>query len=430
MGMLGTDMSAAYCEPDIALAASLLAQLEQMSLDPPGITRDAYGSGEERAHRLIRKTGKELGLLVNSDAAGNTFVSLPAGAAPLPGWIVGSHLDSVPHGGNFDGAAGVVAGMSAMANLVRNGVAVKRPITCAVFRAEESTWFPASYIGSRAALGLLPPEVLNLNRSDTAKPLSRHMEALGLDPQKVMRGEKWLQREAIHAYLEIHIEQGPVLEEAAVAVGLVTGISGSLRYRDAVCHGRYDHSGAVPRRFRSDAVLAVAELALRLDEFWTDLDKSGANATVTIGQIATDPRHHAFSKVAGEVRFCLDIRADRHMLLETIDRRLRELIDEIGRSRRVTFDLGARSGTRPAPMDGKLLRHLHDLAEREEIATLALPSGAGHDAAVFANAGIATGMIFIRSRNGSHNPQESMAIEDFEQAARLLAALLSEGIED
>ena len=151
-----------HIEPDIALAAFLFAKLEQMSLDPPGITRDSYGLGEERAHGLIRQTGNELGLLVNSDPAGNTFISLPVGAAPLPGWIVGSHLDLVPHGGNFDGAAGVVAGVSVIAGLLRNGVAVKRPITCAVFRAEESTWFPASYIGSRAALGLLPPGVLTL----------------------------------------------------------------------------------------------------------------------------------------------------------------------------------------------------------------------------------------------------------------------------
>jgi N-carbamoyl-L-amino-acid hydrolase len=428
--MLGTVMSPPHIEPDIALAAFLFAKLEQMSLDPPGITRDSYGLGEERAHGLIRQTGNELGLLVNSDPAGNTFISLPVGAAPLPGWIVGSHLDSVPHGGNFDGAAGVVAGVSVIAGLLRNGVAVKRPITCAVFRAEESTWFPASYIGSRAALGLLPPGVLTLNRSDTGKSLSRHMEELGLHPQQVKRGEKWLEPEAIHAYLEVHIEQGPVLDEAAVAIGLVTGISGSLRYRDAVCHGRYDHSGAVPQRFRSDAVLAVAELALRLDQFWADLEKSGANATITIGQIATDLQHHAFSKVAGEVRFCLDIRADRNTLLETIHRRLLALIDEIGRTRRVNFDLGARSGTRPAPMDGKLLERLHDLTAREGIRALALPSGAGHDAAVFANAGIPAGMIFIRSRNGSHNPQESMEIEDFDQAARLLAALVSENIQD
>jgi beta-ureidopropionase / N-carbamoyl-L-amino-acid hydrolase len=415
--------------PDLPLAVELFAKLEHMSLDPPGVTRDAYGSGEERAHALIRQTGKDLGLEVNTDPAGNTFVTLP-GAQALPAWIVGSHLDSVPHGGNFDGAAGVVAAMSVIAGFVNHGVAPKRPITCAVFRAEESTWFPASYIGSRAALGILPRETLAINRSDTGKSLSQHMEQLGFQPQHVARGETWLKQEAVHAYLEIHIEQGPVLDKAAVPIGLVTGIAGSVRYRDAVCHGRYDHSGAVPRRFRSDAVLAVAELALGLDQFWADLERSGANATITMGQVATDPQHHAFSKVAGEVGFCLDVRADREALLKTIHQRLLVLIDEISRSRRVTFDLRTRSETHPAPMNGDLLGRLHGLAAGAGIPTLALPSGAGHDAAVFANAGIATGMIFIRSQNGSHNPQESMELNDFHKATKLLAGLVSEDTED
>jgi beta-ureidopropionase / N-carbamoyl-L-amino-acid hydrolase len=413
-------------EPDLELAATLFAKLEQMSLDPPGVTRDAYGSGEERAHALIRETGRDLGLEVDADPAGNTFVTLPAAQGRLPGWIVGSHLDSVVHGGNFDGAAGVVAAMSVIAGFLNHRAVPHRPITCAVFRAEESTWFPASYIGSRAALGLLAPDILMVSRSDSGKSLARHMEELGFQPERVARGETWLKREAVHAYLEIHIEQGPVLDMAKVPVGLVTAIAGSVRYRDAVCRGRYDHSGAVPRDFRSDAVLAVAELAFRLDRFWADLDRSGANATITMGQIATDPEHHAFSKVAGEVSFCLDIRADRDALLATVHQQLHDLIAEIGRSRRVTFDLGARSGTNPAPMDGELVARLHSLAAREAIPTLALPSGAGHDAAVFADAGIPAGMIFIRSHNGSHNPLESMEFDDFREASRLLAALVSE----
>jgi beta-ureidopropionase / N-carbamoyl-L-amino-acid hydrolase len=413
-------------EPDLALAAELLGKLEQMSLDPPGVTRDSYGSGEERAHALIRQFGRDLGLEVDIDPAGNTFATLPGTQPSFPAWIIGSHLDSVPHGGNFDGAAGVVAGMSVIAGFVRHGMAPKRPITCAVFRAEESTWFPASYIGSRAALGLLPPEALTVSRSDTGRSLARHMEDLGLQPERVARGETRLKPAAVHAFLEVHIEQGPVLDGAAVPIGLVTGIAGSVRYRDAICRGRYDHSGAVPRRFRSDAVLAVAELAVRLDEFWEDLERSGANATITIGQIATDPQQHAFSKVAGEVAFCLDIRADQNALLAIIHHRLLILIDEISRSRRVSFDLRDRSGTTPAAMDGQLLRQLHDLAEHMGIPAIELPSGAGHDAAVFANAGIRTGMIFIRSQNGSHNPLESMELADFHQAARLIAALVSE----
>jgi beta-ureidopropionase / N-carbamoyl-L-amino-acid hydrolase len=416
----------ARVEPNRELAAALFDSLEQLSRDQPGITRDAYGEGEERAHDLIRRAAVQLGLTTAIDPAGNLLLTLLGANPDLPAWVVGSHLDSVPHGGNFDGAAGVIAGLVVMAGFLKAGLRPERSVICAVFRAEESTWFPASYIGSRAALGLLPAEVLTLKRTDTGRTVDEHMRALGLDPDAVAKGACHLNKEAIYAYLEIHIEQGPVLDQAKVPVGLVTTIAGSFRYRDAVCHGTYGHSGAVPRRFRNDAVVAVAELATALDRHWAELDESGALATITMGQIATDPTQHAFSKIAGEVRFCLDVRADQTDLLDDIHRRLISLIDTIAQSRGVRFELGARTGSAPAPMDGRLRKRLAELAARDGIATLLLPSGAGHDAAIFAAAGIASAMIFIRNQNGSHNPLEAMRLDDFQQAAILLATLLTE----
>ena len=393
-------------------------------------TRDAYGKGEEQAHRLIRKTADDLGLTTSTDPAGNLFVELPGEDPSLGAWIVGSHLDSVSHGGNFDGAAGVIAAMAVLAGFIKAGRKPARTVIAAAFRAEESTWFPQSYIGSRASLGILSEAALAKKRRDTGKSLAEHMRSLGFDPDAVAAGQCRLRKEATHAYVELHIEQGPVLEDADIPLGLVTGISGSFRYRNAACHGTYAHSGAVPRRFRQDAVLAVADLATKLDAYWAELEDNGARATVTIGEIATDASQHAFSKVAGEVRFCLDVRADEPALLADLHRKLVSLIAEIEQGRGVRFQLGERTGSEPARMDPGLMRKLTDLACRHGLPALSMPSGAGHDAATFVAAGIPSAMIFIRNQNGSHNPHEAMRMEDFDRAAALLSLLLLDETEE
>jgi beta-ureidopropionase / N-carbamoyl-L-amino-acid hydrolase len=413
-------------DADREFAVRLFDQLEEQSRDDPGVTRDAYGIGEQRAHDLVSRKAVELGLLRTVDAAGNLLLTLPGTEPGLPAWVVGSHLDSVPHGGNFDGAAGVIAGLAAIAGLKRADLRPRRPVIVVATRAEESNWFPASYIGSRTLLGLLPPELLDLPRSDTGRPLRGHMQELGLSPDLVAKGERLLDPGRIHGFVETHIEQGPALEAAEVPLGLVTGISGSFRYRKARCLGSYGHSGAVPRQHRRDAVFALSDLIQSLDRLWNDLDISGRTATITFGEVFTDATQHGFSKVPGELNFCLDVRSVDRDLLEEIHDRTMAFITEIESRRGVRFELGEKTGSQPAVMNAELLRRLGDLADRLEVPHLSMPSGAGHDASVFANAGIPSAMLFVRNQNGSHNPHEAMRIEDFHAAATLLAHLMLE----
>ncbi|MDQ0393877.1 Zn-dependent hydrolase [Labrys monachus] len=411
-------------QADIALATRLFAALEAMNETGPGMTRDAYGEGEERAHRLVRAEAEALGLSCATDAAGNLYMTLAGSDAALHPWIVGSHLDTVPHGGNFDGAAGVLAGLAAIAGLKRAGLAPRRTITVMAIRAEESTWFPVSYIGSRAAFGRLDAATLDLPRVDTGRSLAAHMAALGFDPEAVRAGQAHLRPGAIHGFIELHIEQGPRLEGEGVPVGLVTGITGSFRYRRGVCFGNYGHSGAVPRGHRQDAVMAFADLAMELDRRWAAMDAAGDQLTITFGEVATDPSMHAFSKVPGEVRFCLDVRSDRQDLLDRLHAILMETAGEIERRRGVRFAFGDRTGSTPALMDRRLRAAIEAAAQASGIPTLTMPSGAGHDAATFAHAGVPAAMIFIRNQNGSHNPDEAMRMEDFAAAATLLARVL------
>lgn len=413
-------------EADRDFCARLFDGLASFSRDEPGMTRAAYGDGEERAHALMREAGLAIGLTPEVDAAGNLFLTMAGRDPSLAPWMVGSHVDTVPHGGNFDGAAGVIGGLAAVAALHRAGIVPRRPVTVAVFRAEESVWFPASYVGSRAAFGLLPPDVLDLPRADSGRSLRDHMAELGLRPDAVAGGEALLRAERIHGFVEMHIEQGPVLEAARIPVGFVTAISGSFRYRKATCLGRYGHSGAVARGERSDAVFAVADLIAGLDAFWAGLEAEGCHATVTVGEFSTDPAVHAFAKIPGEVRFCLDVRSTEPETLARIEAVLGEIVARIEAARGVRFALGERTGSTPARMSPALMEALSGHARRLGMPFGTLASGAGHDTAVLAGQGVPSTMIFIRNQNGSHNPDEDMRIEDLCAAATLVAHLVAE----
>ncbi|GHB18144.1 Zn-dependent hydrolase [Salinicola rhizosphaerae] len=411
---------------DLTLIETLFSRLAEPDSDQVGITRDAYGPGEQRAHELFLETARELGLEIERDAAGNHFAICPGGDRALPAWVIGSHLDSVPQGGNYDGAAGVIAGLAAVAALRSRGITPVRDIIVAAFRAEESTWFPASYLGSRSALGRLDSEELALLRADSGRTLADHMRDCGGDPEAVAAGDNWLGRRTLHGMLELHIEQGPTLETEATALGIVTGIAGSFRYRQARCFGEWGHSGAVAKPYRHDALMAFSEVAMALEARWEALEQAGRRATVTVGQIATPPEQHAFSKIPGEVGFCLDVRSEEPATLKELEEALFEITDRVAKKRGVRFDLGPRSASTPAPMDPTLTARCQAIASELKIAHRRLPSGAGHDAATFANAGIPTQMLFVRNQHGSHNPFEAMRIEDFVEGVRVLAALIQE----
>ena len=418
-------MTADDIQIDAGFAARLFDELERCTSDAPGVTRAAYGEGEEVAHRIVRREAAAMGLSEATDAAGNLYLTYEGLDPALPCWIVGSHLDSVPHGGNFDGAAGVLAGLAAVRALIAAGTRLRRSLTVMVIRAEESCWFPISYLGSRAAFGLLPGDSLSTPRTDTGRSLRDHLADLKLRPEAVTQGEAHLTAGRIHGFIELHIEQGPVLEDADAPVGLVSAIAGSFRYRKARCLGEWGHSGAVPRSHRCDAVFALAELIGALDLSWEETLADGEQATITVGEIGTDPAIHGFSKIPGEVAFCLDVRSGSQACLDRLHSRLLDLVADTEARRGVRFDLGARSGSTPAVLDAKLRAALAETATESATSVVEMASGAGHDTAVFALAGVPSALIFLRNQNGSHNPDEAMRIEDFVAGTKLLARFLA-----
>lgn len=399
-------------------------RLKADSLDDPGVTRDPYGAGENRAHEYFAQTAADIGLDVGRDHAANSYATWRGLDRAAPRIVIGSHLDSVPHGGNFDGAAGVVAGLAIMRALKGLGLVPQCDLTTMAIRAEESMWFRVSYIGSRAALGLLPESALAYPRSDTGRELGAHMTDCGADVDAVANGIRSVETASVGAFFEIHIEQAPSLIDVGVPFGVCTAVPGNFRYPSARVVGEYNHVG-LPRRFRRDAVMAATDLVSALDSLWQAREDAGAPVAITVGQLGTDPAEHSLTRVPGEVRFCLDVRAYEEGELKDMERAFGDTLGEIETRRGVTFELGPRRGVDVGPMAPELIAALEDSARRLEIPTIRLGSPGSHDAAAFAAAGVPTAMMMVRNANGSHNPAEAMETTDLLLASTVLAHWLA-----
>lgn len=410
-------------KPDIRLASRLFAELELRTGGGDGITRASYGRGEAVAHAIVSREARRIGMSVAADAAMNLFMTLP-GSRQQTQVIVGSHLDSVPAGGNYDGAAGVIVGLSVAAGMRAANIRPPHDLTVMAIRAEESAWFNASYIGSRAAFGCLKSAELDaVRRSDNGLALGAAIDRAGGSSADLRTGKAYLDPTRIELFVEPHIEQGETLVHEEVPIGVATGIRGSLRFREARCLGAYAHSGTTRRQDRQDAVLAVARLTVELERLCQCIENAGGDITGTVGQFSTDPDVAAMSKVAGRVGFSVELRSLSSATLSNACAQLTAAADGIAGELRVRFDFGPRSSTAPTSLDTAVADALGHSARRLGIAYRTMPCGAGHDASVFQSQNVPTGMILIRNRHGSHNPAEHMDMVDFEQAALALAGL-------
>ncbi|RYF20654.1 MAG: M20/M25/M40 family metallo-hydrolase, partial [Comamonadaceae bacterium] len=291
-------------------AEALLNDIAAATRDGPGITRESYGPGEDAALQLLEQHAAALGLACEYDRARNLWMRLADDTRTDPVVVIGSHVDSVPQGGNYDGLAGVVAGMLVLSAL-RGQHTQAAPLRVLALRGEESAWYGRAYMGSMALLGRLPAAALQLpHRTGAgAGTLGDAMARCGADVDAIARGESLLPVPAVAAYLELHIEQGPVMVARGWPVAAVTGIRGNVRHNRVRCIGEAGHSGAVPRWLRKDAVLAVAQLLSRMDEHWRVLLQMGMDLVMTSGICTTPAQSHAVSVIPGEVQFSFEARS-------------------------------------------------------------------------------------------------------------------------
>lgn len=407
-------------EPD---AHMLFAELGRIGADVEGITRSAYDVSETAAHAFIATVAQSQGLAASHDLAGNLVITLPGRAAGPPIYV-GSHLDSVPRGGNFDGAAGVIAGLLALIRFKTSGTTPPRTIKVIALRGEESPWFNMACIGSQALFGELGNEMHRKHRL-TGRSLEQHLESVGADVPAIAAGRRLLMAADVAAFYELHIEQGPVMIERDAPVGIVSGVRGILRLPEIQCLGEEGHSGAVPRELRRDAAAGAVELLHRMDGHWRGMLDKGHDLVLTSGVIATDPGQHSATRIPSKVTFSLDVRSLEASTLVRVREILQQEMDATERERNVTFSVGSEYLTAPATMDAALRDHLCRTATRCKVPAIEIASGSGHDAMVFARNGVPSAMIFVRNQNGSHNPREAMEMQDFMLGVELLYQALA-----
>ena len=403
-------------------ARDLFGELASATADQrAGITREAFGPGEEFALQLFQRFSREHGLSTELDPVGNLVISLPGSEPQKPYVLCASHLDSVPQGGNYDGAAGIAAGLICLARLKAEEVVPERTIKVLALRCEESAWFGKAYVGSSALLGQLSAEDLALQHRDRKDySLADALQSVGADLESIKAARPLLDPKRVARYLELHIEQGPVLISRKLPTAVVTGIRGAIRHKHVVCLGRAGHSGAVPRWLRQDALFAVAELIHTLDEHWRVLMERGLDLVVTMGIIGTNPSEHSMTRIPGEVSFSFEVRSQSIEALEAFYHLMRTECRNLESARKVRFEFDRRLLSKPAKMNEPIIEQLCQTSRDLGLPDETVPSGAGHDAAMFANAGIPAGMIFVRNEHGSHNPREDMDLGDFMHGVDIL----------
>ena len=391
-----------------------LDELAEYSEDPAELTRRYLTPEHAQAADLIMRRMREAGMSARLDAVGNVVGSFPGRRPVARRLILGSHLDTVRNAGKYDGALGVMLPIACIRFLHERGQQLDYPIDVIAFGDEEGLRFQATLIGSQAVAGGLDPAMLAAVDEDGVR-LHEAMRAFGLDPDAV--GEASYHRDKVAAYVEVHIEQGPVLEAEDLPVGVVTSIAGATRRRVEVM-GRAGHAGTVPMNLRRDALAAASEAVLAVERIC--LDTPGTVGTV--GMLRTLPG--AVNVIPGAVEFTIDVRAESDAPRLAALRGIDEEFAAIAGRRGVLFDSVTTHETSARLCSPWLMRRLGEAVGAEGIEVRELPSGAGHDAMAMALL-TEIGMLFVRCKEGiSHHPAESMTAADAEVAAQVLLRFL------
>ncbi len=398
---------------DPARLEDRVARLASLGSRGAAVTRLGLTEEEQAARDLVGGWLAARGAQVRRDAAANLWARF--GDERGPAVVLGSHLDSVPEGGRFDGALGVLCAAEAVESLLDEGFAFQRPVEVVAWADEEGARFGIGLFGSSAAFGRLPAKAAE-RRDARGVSIAEALRSLGEagDPSAARRAAS-----ETRAYLELHIEQGPRLATAGRALGVVSDIVG-IRHARVTVAGRADHAGATAMTDRRDALLGAAELALALEA----AAKRQPHAVGTVGEIAVRPG--AKNVVPGECIFTVDVRAPDAARLAAV---LSEFDDALrragaGRGLRTTVDVLA--DVPPTPLDRKVRELLGRAATAVGVDAPVLVSGAGHDAQSAQLAGVPTGMLFVRSTGGSHTPREFASIDDALLGAKALGEALRE----
>ena len=409
----------------LEFAKKIFDDIRAMSADVQGVTRQAFSAKETEVLDYLTKIGQSLQLEITPDRAGNVWMTLPGKDRSLSAFVAGSHVDSVPQGGNYDGLAGVTAALTVAWWMRQTGFQPVRDYTVLMMRGEESSFFGKAYMGSLGMLGKLTAKDLALKIRDGSCTLAEAMQSCGIDTEAVSGGKPLVDIDRIAAFVELHIEQGPTLDAQKEArAGIVTGIRGNIRHKAVRILGEAAHSGATDKPYRHDALMAFTDWMQRVDRAWDRWLIQGEDLVFTVG-VWMMAASAAISVIPGEVTFSVDIRSLSADTVKRFHDLMQKYGEEVASERGVKIEYDPALVTAPSGVDAALSDRLETSAKAEGIPCMRLASGAGHDSAVLGNNGIPVAMIFVANQLGSHNPHEAMKMEDFMQGTDILWAAVS-----
>ncbi|RST77702.1 Zn-dependent hydrolase [Siminovitchia acidinfaciens] len=401
---------------EVAEKLSKLAEIGKT--EAGGVSRFPYTNEESRAKKLFSEWMMDIGLSVNEDAVGNLYGRLEGKEPGLPAVLTGSHLDSVPNGGAFDGPLGCVSSLLAIKALAQSNTLIKRTIELVVFVDEEGARFNNSLFGSRTMMGEVKKEDLTLFEDKTGKTLAEAMKENGFDPKNISAAYR--NPKEIHAFLELHIEQGKRLESEGKNIGVVNGIAGPV-WTSYTFFGETDHAGNTPMEFRKDTVAAAGEFILAVEKAPREYSET---AVATVGRMNIFP--NGTNVIAGKTEVMVDARdidaAARDQMLDA----LKKEAEDIAQKRGLNVEIKEEVKIPPVAIPEKIQGAVRSAAETSGLTAIDIPSGAGHDAMIMGKY-VPSGMIFVPSHNGkSHSPEEWTSLPDCVNGVQVLKEALNE----
>lgn len=378
--------------------------------DTGGVTRLSYTKEEREAKNLVTSFMKEAGLSVREDEVGNLIGRKEGKDPEAPVILLGSHIDSVYYGGNFDGPLGVLSGVEVLQTLNEKGIQTNHPIEVIAFTDEEGARFSYGMIGSRAIAGTLTGDFLDKTDSQGIS-IRGAMEGSGLKPEAFPAAIR--EKGTIKAYVELHIEQGKVLENEGLSVGCVTGIAGPLWLKFSL-EGESGHAGTTPMGLRRDPLAASAIILQIIEEEARKTETSVG----TVGQFQIQPG--GINIIPSRVEFTLDLRDISESVRDRVEKVIVEKAERICAERNIQLNIEPLQRVAPAPCDNTIQTAIKESCQEIGVEPFSLSSGAGHDGMHLTEL-CPIGMIFVRSKDGiSHNPEEWSSKEDCADGANVL----------
>ena len=377
-----------------------------------GINRLAFTDADWEGRQYIIDRMTDAGLDVEIDEFGNV-VGYKVGTNPdLPVVMVGSHTDSVPNGGNYDGVVGVLSAIEAVRSMIDDGFEHDHTIAVVDFMCEESSRFGAATLGSKAMRGKLTLNDLHRLVDKQGVSLYDSLKERKLHPDAI---ESMAYNRPVKAFIEMHIEQGKVLEHEQKQIGIVSGIAAPERFYVTI-RGNADHSGATPMNLRHDALCGASKIILGIEEIASMQEEPPVVGTVGVVEVTPG----AMNVIPGAVKLGVDIRSISKVARDSVVFLIKELIDVIAEKRGLSYTIEPIAQDHPVAMHPAMIREIEETVKSVGVDYMTMQSGAGHDAMHWADV-VPTGMIFIPCRDGiSHNPAEFAAMDDIVAGAEVL----------